>query len=147
MILVEFLRKELMRYIIIVTIVTLVIGIIGLIYEPNQRFGYEAYFSPFIFGLIGVIPSFATYSKKVLSLKQAKVRKIIQLLLIEIMVLSFGFIMGIMKREMLGSMVFSIFVAFVAVNMIEWFINNKKAQKLTLELKAYQNTISNRDGL
>ena len=142
----EFVRKQLMNYFIIVTILTLVIGILGLIYEPNQRFGYEAYFSPLLFGLIAVIPSLVTYSTKELSLKQSIMRKIFQLLLIEAMILSFSHIMGILKSEMIGSMILSILIVFVAVHLIEWIINNKNAKKLTLKLKAFQNTISNQDG-
>ena len=135
----EFLRKQLMYYFIIVTIVTLVIGILGLIYEPDQRFGYESYFSPLIFGLIGVLPSFVTYSRKELTMKQTIVREILQLILIEVMILSFSYFMGILKREMVGSMIFAILTVFVAVNCIDWLISNKNAKKLTEYLKAYQN--------
>ncbi|MDD4112384.1 MAG: hypothetical protein PHC56_05070 [Herbinix sp.] len=141
----EFVRKQLMNYFIIVTILTLVIAILGLIYEPNQSFGYEAYFSPLLFGLIAVIPSLVTYSTKELSLKQSIMRKIFQLLLIEAMILSFSHIVGILKSEMIGSMILSILIIFVAVHLIEWIINNKNAKKLTLKLKAFQNTISNHD--
>lgn len=138
----EFLRKQLMYYFIIVTIVTLVTGILGLIYEPNQRFGYDSYFSPLIFGLIGVLPGFVTYSKKELTLKQSIVRGILQLLLIEVMVISFGYIMGILKIEIIGSMIFSIFAIFIGVNCIDWLISNKNAKSLTLYLKAYQDEIT-----
>jgi hypothetical protein len=143
----EFLRKQLMLYFIIVTIVTLVIAILGMIYEPDQQFGYESYFSPLIFGLIGVLPSFVTYSKTELTLKQSIIREIFQLLLIEILILSFCYIMGILKREMIESMIFSILLVFVTVNIINWIISNKKAKKLTIELKAYQNEVTNRDHL
>lgn len=139
----EFLRKQLMYYFIIVTIVTLVSAILGLIYAPDQRFGYESFFSPLIFGLIGVLPAFVTYSKKELTMKQSLVREIFQLLLIEIMIISFCYIVGILKREMIGSMIISILLVFVAVNCIDWLISNKKANKLTVYLKAYQNDISN----
>jgi hypothetical protein len=141
---IEFIRRQLMTYFIIVTIVTLVIGILGLIYEPGQRFGYEAFFSPLLFGFIGVIPSVVTYSKKELSVKQVRIRMIIQLLVLEVMILSFGYIVGILKSEMIGSMILSIFAVFIAVNLFQWLLDNKKAIKLTRELKAYQNSRSNR---
>lgn len=137
----EFLRKLLMRYFIIVTAVTLLMGIIGLQYEPHVKFGYEAFFSPLLFGLMGVIPSFVTYSKKELTLKQMKARKILQLLVLEVIILSFGNIMNIMKPDMLGSMALSIFIIFVGVHIIEWMIDQKKAQELTLDLKAFQKTV------
>jgi hypothetical protein len=134
----EFLRKRLISYFIIVTGVTLLIGVVGIQYEPDRKFGYEAFFSPLIFGLIGVIPSLATYSNKELTLKQMILRKVVQFFVLEVMILTFGCIMGIMKTDILGTMALSIFAVFVAVHIIEWLIDNKRAEKLTLELKAFQ---------
>jgi len=39
---------------------------------------------------------------------------------------------------MLGAMALSIFIIYVGVHIIEWIINQKKAQELTLDLKAFQ---------
>lgn len=134
----EFLRKELMRYFIIVTGVTLLIAVVGLQYEPDQKFGYEAFFSPILFGFIGIVPSVVTYSRKELTLKQMKLRKVFQLILLEVMILSFSYIMGILETDTIGAMSFSIFIVFVAVHIIEWLIDNKRAQVLTLDLKTFQ---------
>ena len=51
-----FVKKIMMSFFISVTCISLAMGIIGLIFNPNTRFGYEAYFSPLIFGAIGVLP-------------------------------------------------------------------------------------------
>lgn len=134
----EFLRKVLMRYFIIVTGVTFLIGFMGIQYEPDRKLGYDAFFSPLIFGLIGVLPSIVTYSKKELTLKQMKKRKILQLIVLEAVILLFGSVMGIIETDMIGIMAFSIFVVFVAVHIIEWLIGNKRAEELTLELKNFQ---------
>lgn len=140
----EFLRKQLMRYFIIVTSITLLMGIIGIQYEPNMRFGYEAYFSPLLFGLIGVIPSFVTYAKKELSLRQMKIRKVIQFLVLEVLILSIAKGLKIVDTHMIATMAFSIFIIFVGVHIIEWLIDQKKAQELTEDLKAFQETKANR---
>lgn len=142
----EFIRKQLASYFIVVTIITFVIGILGLLYEPNQRFGYEAYFSPFLFGFIGVVPSWVTYSKKELTVKQMRVRIVLQFLLLEGMILSFTYMAGLLRSEMIGSMAFSVFAVFVAVHVIEWFINKRAAEDLTVDLKAYQEIV-HRDSL
>ena len=134
----DFLRKNLMNFFIIVTCVSIAIGLLGLIYEPNRQFGYEAYFSPIIFGLIGVLPSILTYSKKELTLKQMKVRKVFQLIVLEGMVLSFGYVMGIMKDNMMLSIALSVLVVFLAVHFISWIIDCKEAAKLNEDLKAFQ---------
>ena len=134
----DFLRKNLMRFFIIVTCVSIAIGLIGLIYEPNRQFGYEAYFSPIIFGLIGVLPSIVTYSKKELTIKQMKARTVLQLIVLEGMVLSFGYVMGIMKDNMMLSLALAVLVVFIMVHLISWLIDYKEAKKLNEDLKAFQ---------
>lgn len=134
----DFLRKNLMRFFIIVTCVSIAIGLLGLIYEPNRQFGYEAYFSPIIFGLIGVLPSIVMYSKKELTIKQMKTRKVLQLIVLEGMVLSFGYVMGIMKVNMMLSLALSVLVVFIMVHLISWIIDYKEAEKLNEDLKAFQ---------
>jgi hypothetical protein len=134
----DFVRKNLMNFFIIVTCVSVLIGVLGLVFEPDRRFGYEAYFSPIIFGIIGILPSLVTYSKKELTIKKMLLRNILQLIVIEIMILSFGYLMGIMKRDMLPSLAFSILIVFLIVHLVSWFIDSKKAVKLNEELKVFQ---------
>lgn len=134
----EFLRKSLMNFFIIVTCLSALIGILGLIYEPNRLFGYEAYFSPIIFGVIGVFPSIVTYSKKELTLKQMTFRKVLQLLVIEVIVLSFGYNLGVMKDNMMISISISILMVYLMVHFITWFIDTSKAAKFNEDLKAFQ---------
>jgi hypothetical protein len=134
----EFLRKSLMSFFIIVTCVSVVIGTLGLIYEPNRRIGYEAYFSPLIFGVIGVLPSIVTYSKKELTIKQMIFRKVLQLLLLEILILSFMYRMGIMEPNMALLIALSVFGVFLIVHFISWIIDRDKAAQLNQDLKLFQ---------
>lgn len=134
----DFLKKSLMKFFIIVTCITVVIGILGLIYEPNRRFGYEAYFSPLIFGVIGIIPSIVTYSKVELTFKQMVFRKILQLIILESLVLLFGHLFGILKENMIISVALSVLFVFLIVHFITWIIDCKTADKLNENLKAFQ---------
>lgn len=134
----EFLRKNLTDFFIVVTCVTLLMSIFGLIYEPNQRFGYEAYFSPLIFGVIGVLPSFITYSKKELTIRQMMIRKALQLVVLEGLILSFGYWIGAMKGSMMVPMAGSVFFVFLLVHIISYVIDSKQAAHLSQELKAFQ---------
>ncbi|MGB4437933.1 MAG: hypothetical protein WBJ13_01640 [Sedimentibacter sp.] len=135
----DFLKKRLIDFFIIVTCISAVIGIIGLIYEPNRRFGYEAYFSPLIFGAISIIPSFVTYSNKELTLKQMIFRNAIQLLILECLILITGYSFGAMKDKMiLTSVAFSVIIVFIIVHLISWVIDSKTASILNENLKVYQ---------
>lgn len=135
----DFLKKRLIDFFIIVTCISAVIGIIGLIYEPNRRFGYEAYFSPLIFGAISIIPSFVTYSNKELTVKQMIFRNVIQLLILECLILITGYSFGVMKdKTILTSVAFSVIIVFIIVHLISWVIDSKTAAILNENLKAYQ---------
>ncbi|MGI1659389.1 MAG: DUF3021 family protein [Desulfitobacterium sp.] len=127
-----------MNFFIIVTCVTLVIGVLGLIYEPDRRFGYEAYFSPLIFGLIGVVPSFVTYSKREPTLRQMMIRKIFQLFVLEAMVLSFGYGMEIMYGPMMFAVAGAVFAVFLLVHFFSYAIDYREATRLNAELKVFQ---------
>lgn len=140
----DFLKKCLMNFFIIVTCVSVVIGIIGLIYEPNRRFGYEAYFSPLIFGAISTISSFVTYSKKELTVRQMIFRNCLQLLVLECLILITGYSFGIMNdKTILVSVALSIIIVFIIVNIISWLLDFKTAVILNDSLKAYQKNDSN----
>ncbi|WP_172635877.1 hypothetical protein [Desulfitobacterium dichloroeliminans] len=127
-----------MSFFIIVTCVTLVIAVLGLIYEPDRRFGYDAYFSPFIFGLIGVVPSFATYSKRELTIRQMIIRKILQLSVLEAMILSFGYLMDIMYGPMMFAVAGAVFAVFLVVHFFSYAIDYREATRLNAELKVFQ---------
>lgn len=142
----DFLKKCLMEFFIIVTCISVVIGVIGLIYEPTKRFGYEAYFSPLIFGAISTVSSFVTYSKKELTVKQMIFRNVLQLMVLECMILITGYSFGIMKDKMiLSSVAISVIVVFIAVQFISWIIDSKTAANLNDSLKIYQKNESNTD--
>lgn len=134
----EFLRKNLMDFFIVVTCITLLMGVVGLIYEPDQRFGYEAYFSPLIFGVIGIVPSFITYSKKELSIRKMIIRKALQLIILEGLILGFGYWTGAMKGSILLSLFISVFLVFLLVHIISYVIDSKQAAHLSEELKTFQ---------
>lgn len=127
-----------MSFFIIVTCVTLVIGVLGLIYEPDRRFGYEAYFSPLIFGLIGVVPSFVTYSKREPTIRQMIIREIFLLFVLEAMILSFGYGIDIMYGTMMFAVAGAVFAVFVLVHFFSYAIDYREATRLNAELKVFQ---------
>ena len=134
----DFVKEVTQSYFIIVTGITLVMGILGILYHPEERMGYEAFFSPLIFGFLGIIPSLATYSRKELTLGQMRIRKVFQLLLLEGILLPFCLTQGLISAHMAGPLALSIFLLFAAVHGIQWLLSNKKARELTRDVKDFQ---------
>ncbi len=134
-----FLKKCLMEYFVITTCVTAAIAILGQALDPTARFGYEAYWSPLTFGFVGLIPSFITYSRKELSFQQALLRKAIHVVVLEVTLVAFGFWVGILHAFSDTSLfMLSVFIIYLAVNLISWQFDKKDAGEINKTLKSLQ---------
>jgi hypothetical protein len=134
-----FLKRCLMEYFVITTCVTAAIAVLGLTLDPTARFGYEAYFSPLIFGFVGLAPSFVTYSRKELSFHQALLRKALHFVVLEVTLIAFGFWAGILHAFFDASLfAFAVFVVYLSVNLISWQFDKKEAGEINRTLKSLQ---------
>lgn len=128
-------------YFISVTLINIAIFATGMLFRPEQTFGYEAFIWPLLYGLLTVIPTIIMYSKKELTVRQLLFRKAIQLLL-DIVIVTAAIFGG---KEMNASTAaaaagvsVSIIIVFVAVHVIEWLLARRTAKELTEELVAFQ---------
>ena len=128
-----------MEYFIITTCVTAAIAVLGQVLDPAARFGYESYFSPLIFGFIGLAPAFITYSRKELSLRQTLIRKALHFIVLEVTLIVFCFWAGILRGiEDASLFAFSVFVVHLAVNLINWQLGRKDAGEINKLLVSLQ---------
>lgn len=134
-----FFKKCILEYFIITTCVTAAMAILGLTLDPTARFGYEAFFSPLIFGFISIAPSFVTYSRKELSLRQALLRKVLHVTVLEGMLIGFGFWAGILHDPSSAlSFALTVFIVYLTVNLIIWKLDQKDASDINQRLKSLQ---------
>ena len=137
----EILYRSFMTYFILVTCITAGIMILGLAFDPDARFGYDAFISPFIFAALGVIPNLFMYSSKELSDKQIILRKIMQFAVIEVEVVGMCIISPVIhteKIEVITGVIISVFVIFILANFISIMNNYFSAKQLTKELMQFQ---------
>lgn len=88
-----------------------------------------------------MIPMVVMYSKKELSIKEVCIRKVIQLVLIEVILYVVGYgIESIKTRDISITISFglNIMVIFVLANVISYMRNAKEAKELTDSLKHFQ---------
>lgn len=134
----EFAIKLLNMFFIVTTLITIVMGVMGLIWERDRLLTYEVMFSPVIIGFISVLPSIVMYSKKELTLRQLVIRKVLHLFLLEIELIAFSKIMGIWNKVIGLPFVVSILIVAVLVQVFLWLIGLQRANTITNELKAFQ---------
>ena len=137
----EQIRDAAATFFISVTLINIAVLILGLLLRPQQQFGYEVFLYPLIYGLIGTIPGLIITTKKELTVRQAVIRKIMQLLLIIVLLLAFMFAGNPMNAEtftVAAGVTVSIVVIYICVNVIIWMFDLKTAKSMTEDLLQYQ---------
>lgn len=134
--------KEIAKsYFISVTLINAAIFATGMIFRPEQTFGYDAYLSPLILGFLTLIPTLITYSSKELTIRQLLFRKAIQLLLDIVIVIAVIFAESEINSETVTAAIgvsVSIVIVFAAVHVIEWTLERRTAKQLTEQLAEFQ---------
>lgn len=138
---IERFRETGRSFFISVTLIDAAMLILGYLLRPQQQFGYEVFLYPLVYGLIGIFPGLLLTTGKELSVKQVVIRKIIQLLLIIILLLSFMFAGSPVDAQMVTAaacVAVSIAVIFVLVHVILWVLDLKTARSMTEDLMSFQ---------
>lgn len=134
-----FIKKILIGFFVSVTCISVVMAVVGILFVSDARFGYEAFFSPILFGVIAIVPSLVTYSKEELSLKQTIIRKIIHFILIEVLILLVLYLVGgLTGVGVTISLAVSILVIDLTVHLVLWINDRRIANELNLGLKDMQ---------
>lgn len=137
----EFLKALLYKYFIIVTLINVVIFVLGSIFRPNDTFGYDAFLSPLVYGLISIVPVGLFSRPRELTLKQAIVREVIEFLVLEFLLIFFGLGTVNLKAENLSLIIgfaLSIFFVYLLVFLISWLLDARQAKQMTENLLAFQ---------
>ena len=137
----EFVNDIIYTYFMLVTMILGVMMVLGVNFMPEVRFGYEAFGSPLIYAAYGTLPNIVMYSKKEITLKQFLLRKTIQLVLVEIIVLAVAVPAEIGnegKTEIVVALAACILLVYILTHLIEWFQNCATAKKMTEELLLFQ---------
>lgn len=128
-----------MTFFVCTTCITILEGTLGMIFFPQERLPYGAFFSPPLFGFFSVLFGLVTKSKRELSIKQILFRRGIHLLLIEGMVFGLNYYAGMIFEPLVAFVLaFSIAFIFVAVYVIMWLNDQRSAALFNEKLKLYQ---------
>lgn len=137
----ELVNDMIYTYFMLVTMILAVMMILGTHFMPDVRFGYEVFATPLEYAAWGTLPNLVMYAKKELTLKQFLIRKLIQLVLVEIIVINVAIppqMMNTGKMEVAGALAVGILVVYIFTHLIEWFQNYTMAKRMTEELLAFQ---------
>lgn len=137
----ELVNDMIYTYFMLVTMIAGVMAVLGTRFIPDASFGYEAFWAPLIYAAFGTIPNVVMYARQELTRKQFLVRKMIQLVLIEVIVIVVALPAQLLEAkniEIIVSLGISIFVVFILTHLIDWFLNYTSAKQMTEELLIFQ---------
>ncbi len=131
-------------FLIVTACITILSGILGMVFLPDVRIGYEAFLTPPIFGLLSALLGLVTKSRKELSVGQMLFRNFLQLLLIEAMVFGANYIVGTTFDWKLGcALAIGIAVIFVISYGVLWLNDKRSASAFNAKLIEFQNNQEN----
>ena len=137
----EHLKECFRSFFIIVALINIAMFVLGTIFEPEMRFGYEAYLYPILYGILGSIPNLILKERKEPTVLQYLIHEGIMTAMCIAILLTFMFAGRPVTPEitlMACGVAASIVVIVIAVNLITWMLDTKTARDLTNELKAFQ---------
>jgi hypothetical protein len=134
-----FVKKIMMSFFVSVTCISAAMALIGMMYESDTRFGYEAFLSPLIFGAVASLPLLVKYSRNELTVKETVIRNVIHFILIEVLVLSVLYFGGMLTTVPVTVAIgFSILLIDLTVNLVLWVNDKKIAKEFNEALKIMQ---------
>lgn len=134
-------KEMLISFMICTTCICIAEGVLGLIFMPEEKFGYEAFLSPPIFGFLSVILGFVAESKRELSVREVIIRKVIHLLLIEGVVFGLNYVAG--SEFPLGlqfSLAATIAVIYIVVHVVLYINDRRSAEDFNRQLEVFQSS-------
>jgi hypothetical protein len=137
----EYLIKNvMMSFFVSVACICAAMAFIGLSYESDALFGYEAFISPLLFGGAASLPLLVKYSKRELTVKQAIFRNIMHLVLLEVLILALLFAAELITNFSIAiSLAFTIFIIDMTVYLVLWINDSRTAHAFNEALLEMQN--------
>lgn len=140
----EFVIDLIRTFFTVVTLINVAMLVMGLWFAPDMKFGYEAFAAPLIYGVVGTLPNIVMYSKRELSVRELFVRKVLEFILIEVLVLGVAFYGADtfwQQPKIIISVGISIFLIYVVASIIDWAQNYVAAKRMTDELMKFQERV------
>lgn len=135
----ELWTEMMMSFFVCTACICILEGVVGTLFMPRQQFGYEAFFSPPLFGAVSVLFGIVTRSRRELSMGEVVARRCLHLLLIEGLVFGLNYAAGArFTAGMSVALAFAIAIVFVTVYVVMYINDRRNAISFNEELKKFQ---------
>lgn len=137
----QFIINRAIQFFMLTTLISAAICVLGLIYDNEARFGYDAFLSPLIFAAACTAPTLVTYSKRELTAKELLPRMVLEFLLIEAVVIAIAYFsprINTTKPSVVISLAISVFIIYILICFFEWIKETVEAKQMNQYLQIIQ---------
>ena len=137
----ERLGEAFRLYFILVTLITILLMVVGMLFDSDRTLSYDAYFSPLFYAFIGVIPVFFFQSDKELSMKRLIIRNVLYVLIVEAAIFLIVFKAPNIpsdRIEVVISIAVGVLVVFILSLIVEYIFELTQANEMNAYLEEYQ---------
>ena len=138
----EKLGEAFRLYFILVTLITVLLMVLGLLFDSDRTFGYEVFVSPLLYAAVGVIPVSFFNPDKEISMKKLLIRRIIQELSVEALILLIVFNAPNIPSERIEVVIgiaVGVLVVFILAIAVEYIFELTQAKEMNGYLEEYRN--------
>jgi uncharacterized membrane protein len=136
----DFFTKQIVPgFFVTVTCITFAMAVLGTAYGPDVRLSYGILFSPFIYGSAATATQLINYSAKELTIKQALIRKVFQVLALEIVVMGIAYGAGALTGTgVTVALALAILLIYGTVTLIMWISDKRSSDAVNRALLILQ---------
>lgn len=135
---ISYIKKILHDYLLLVACLTCALAIGGMVVYPGIKVDMSILLLPFIYAAISLFPSMVLYSTKELSKRNFIIRKIIQLIFIELLILIVVGTGNLNTVKNMYATALCILVVFVIFHLLQWTFDYRTALELSNSVKIFQ---------
>lgn len=134
-------HSMIMSFFVITACICVLEGVLGVLFLPEATFGCEAFLMPPAFGVLCALTGVVLYSRKELSMRAMVFRMALQLVLIELMVLSANYFWGDWENitiSMKVVLIVGIALTYMIVHVVMWMNDCRRADGFNEQLLKFQ---------
>ena len=136
----RFLVNKLILFFMLSMMITVAVSLIGSEFDGDASLSYGALMTPVKYAALCLLPTFVTWSRHELSLREILLRKALVLVLLEAVILLIAFTSPVIDTEngwVVLTLVGSVLVIFLLVNLFTWVRESAEAKRMTLDLEEF----------
>lgn len=137
----ELIKKLIMSYFIIFTIVVTSLSVLRQIFIPDKSFELKDMFIYMLGSLLGDLPTLIFYSPREVSERGMRIRIVIHFVVLEVVLLTFGRVIGVVNGA-INMIVFAVQIAviYLLVRFFNLLYDKKEANSINERLTVMKNS-------